>query len=202
MERKMTAKGFLHKSNGKVSAAAFLAQHRDFLTTGELASLTSPILAKLDKGEILPTPALHEVQSVVLSHILAQDAVKGEAKMRKDQEEPKKAKPWTATIFDSKGNVCTRVKEDGEEEDLVKSGDSSMDLERWVDRRLFDGAPDWHGVISHNVLNVSTTVERDQSIARILRKPLPPATRQVGGSTSKLSFGVKVRNDVAKFSRG
>jgi hypothetical protein len=202
MERKMTLKGWLSKSNGKVSAAGFLAQHREFLTTGDLAPFTSPILAKLDKGELLPTPALHEVQSVVLSHILAADAVKGEAKLRKDQEEPKKSKPWTATIFDAKGEVQTRVKENGEIEDLIKSEDNSSALERWCDRRLFDGAPDWYAVMTHNVLNVTTTISRDQAIARILRKPTSAVCKTTGGSTSKLGFGVKAKNFVAKFSHG
>jgi hypothetical protein len=202
MERKMTPKGFLHKSSGKVSAAAFLSQHREFLTTGELAPLTSPILAKLDKGEILPTPALQEVQGVVLSHILAQDVRKGEESMRKAQESPKSAKPWTARILDGKGNVCTRVKEDGEVEDLIKSADSSSELDRWVDRRLFDGAPDWHGEITHATMTIKTKVLRNDAIARILRPGTPPAFRKVGGSDGKLGFGVKVRNDVSRFSRG
>ena len=39
-ERKMTVKGFLRKvETSKLSASAFLAAHRNFLETGELAEV-------------------------------------------------------------------------------------------------------------------------------------------------------------------
>lgn len=208
-ERKMTAKGFLHKAGGKISAEGFLAQHRAWLETGELASLTSPILRKLDDKEILPTPALEAVKAVVLGHMIASEVRKGEEAIAKREaagEKPKKN--WVATIYNAKGEVCTRQNAKGETEDLEESFDNSSDADRWTDRRLFEGAPDWYGIVSHTSLinkegePLHTVVMRDDAIARILKTPKGPAVRRTGGSTSKLSFGVKATQDRAYFSRG
>lgn len=203
-ERKMTAKGFLHKTTTKAAkaATAFLAQHRAWLETGELAQFTSPILAKLDEKEILPTPALEAIKAVVLGHMLAKDCEVAEAKIQDDASKGRSQKPWLATIYNCKGEVCTRLNEKGEEEDLQKGFDLSSDADRWVDRRLFDGQSDWFGVINSPIHKSETTVIREDAIARILKKPKPCATRKTSASTSTLGFRPKVQNDRFYFSRG
>jgi hypothetical protein len=200
-ERRMSPKGFLAKTNTRAanSAAGFLVAHREWLMTGEVSQVTSPILAKLDMGELLPTPALKAIAVAVMGHIIATDRAKAEDAME-EQGKTGTTKPWLATIYDSKDVICTRTLEDGEIEDLVKGFDHSSEADRWVDRRLFDGASDWYGVVEG--MGTHVRVERADAIARILKKPKGPAIHQRGKSTKTLSFGVHVKQSRASFSRG
>jgi len=204
--RNMTERGFLHKASGKVSAAAFLAQHKAWLETGELGELTSPILSALDRCEILPSPALNSIQEIVLGHMLAKESAKAENALLNPKAP--KSYPWLATIYNAKGEIQERIKDDGETEDLQKGFEKASDADRWVDRRLFDGASDWYGVVSHTaILNkhgdpLSTTILRDDSVARILKSPKAPIMKAHSQSTPRLSFGVKAGNDRAVFSKG
>lgn len=202
----MTERGFLHKASGKIGAQAFIAQHRAWLETGDLASFTTPILRKLDAKEILPTPALEKLNEVVLGHMLAKETAKAEDAILN----PKQAtvKPWKATIFNAKGEVQTRTTEDGKVEELSKGFDNSNDADRWCDRRLFDGASDWFGVVTHTTIVtksgefLSTVIMRDDSIARILKQPKKPVMKPQAKSTNSLGFGVKCTNDRSVFSKG
>lgn len=200
-ERKMTPKGFLHKTNTKAanSAGAFLAQYRDYLVTGELAPIASPIIAKLDKGELLPTPALKAIAHAVMAHIIAVDTQATEDKLE-NEGKTSTPKPWVATIYDQNNVICTRTLEDGEVEDLVKGFDHAADADRWVDRRLFDGASDWYGVVEG--MGTMVRVERSESIARVLKKGKGPVMHQKAVSTKTLGFGVHCKQDRASFSRG
>jgi hypothetical protein len=215
-ERSMSAKGFLHKANGKISADAFLAQHRAWLETGELSELTSPILRKFDEKELLPTPTLEAVKAVVLGHYLATETRKGEEAMARREAQGEKAqKSWIGTIFNKDGQVMVRMKETPkdsgkfEPEELIFSSDFCSEVDRWVDRRLFDGEPDCFGTIQHVSLKnkdgdpLSSVVLRGDAMARILKAPKSPAMRKVGGaSTSKLGFGSKAVQSRAHFSKG
>lgn len=202
-ERKMTPKGFLAKTQTKAanSAIAFLAQYREYLTTGEVASKTSPIVAKVDAGELMPTPALREIQFAVMTHIIEAD----QAKM--DQAPAQGGggtrKPWRATVFDAAGNVQTRITEKGEEEDLIKGFDLSSDADRWADRRLFEGTEGWYAEVQHtSIPNILSRIERGDAIARILKKPKGPTVQVKGKSTKALGFGVKAKETRVTFSRG
>jgi hypothetical protein len=199
--RAMSPKGFLHKTQTKAahSAAAFLSAHREWLTSGETAAVTSPILHKLDLGELLPTPALQEIAVAVMGHIIATDRAKLEAAFEKANT-PSAPKTWTATIYDADNVIQTRVTEDGEVEDLVKSFDHAADADRWVDRRLFDGASDWYGMVEG--LGTMVGVSRADAMARILKKPKGPAIHQKAVTTKTLGFGVHAKQDRASFSRG
>lgn len=205
--RAMTERGFLHKASGKVSAIAFLTTHREWLLSGELAPLTSPILVKLDRKEILPTPALESIKGLLLSHMMAKQASKAEDAILNPKEAPA-PKPWMATIYNGKGEVQTRIKEDGEEETLQKGFEHASEADRWSDRRLFDGASDWFSVVSHTtILNgegepLSTIIMRDDAIGRMLKAPKGAVCKPQSKTTGKLSFGVKVTNDRAVFSKG
>lgn len=210
-ERAMTEKGWLQRANGKAgkSAEAFIKAHRQWLETGSLAQFTSPLLRKLDEGEVFPTPCLEVLKSVVLGHLLAKDQAKAETVIAKGSE-PKDPKQYVATIYDASGRVCTRTTEDGKVVDLILESDDSGLLDRWVDRRLFEGSPDWFGVLVNTKMvdkntgeNFSRTILRDDAIARILRKPKGPASRQTAKTTSKLSWGMRVKGGgPAHFSRG
>lgn len=203
-ERKMSPKGFLAKTQTKAanSAIAFLAQYREYLTTGEVASKTSPILARVDAGELLPTPALKEIQYAVMTHIIEADT----AKLEKSQDQAARTgtrKPWRATVFNAKGEVQTRIKNDGDEEELIKGFDLGQEADRWCDRRLFEGAEGWYATVEHTTLaNIHTRIERGDAIARILKQPKGPAIQQKGKSTKTLGFGVKAKETRVTFSRG
>lgn len=202
-ERKMSAKGFLHKASGKISAAAFLSQHRCWLETGELSQFTSPILSKLDKGEVLPTPALEEIKVVVLSHHLAEETRKAEAAMEKAAQ-PQVRKNYLVTVYNAKGEIQTRKNANtGEDIELIETFDLSSQAEGWADRRLFEGTPDWFATIEHTKIpELTRTVLRADAIARILREKRGPVMKSKPQGTSKLSFGMKCKGDHFQFSRG
>jgi hypothetical protein len=210
-ERKMTVKGFLHKAGTKAaaSAIAFLAAHRAWLETGELAEVTSPILRLLDEKQIMPTPALDEIKRVVLAHHLQVESEKAEAKLVEAADPSSHpTKPWVATIYDAKGNVVQVENTKGEVVDLEMSFAFCHEADRWTDRRLFEGAPDWFGVVQSRILMradgtpISTTVMRDDAIARILKKPKSPLVKKTGVNDNRLSFGVKVQQTRSHFSHG
>lgn len=208
-ERVMGPKGFLHKASGKISAEAFLKQHRAWLETGDLAQYTSPILRQIDAREILPTPGLQAIKAVVLSHHLAVESRKAETAMEKAASEPGTRKSYLATILDAEGNVvCTRINDKGAEVELRESFDLGSDAERWCDRRLFDGASDWFGMVEMTKIHnsdgepLTTIIMRQDAIARVLKVKKGPVSKSKPKSTGSLSFGVKVSNSVSKFSHG
>ena len=202
-ERKMTPKGFLHKTTTKAahSAIAFLAQYRAYLTTGELADRTSPILAKVDAGELLPTPALKEIQYAVMTHIIEADTAKAE-KSTEGASGGGTRKSWRTTIYNADGVVQTRINAKGEEEDLIKGFDLGQDADRWADRRLFEGTHGWYAIVEHTIIaNVSSRIERGDAMARILKQPKGPTVAAKGKSTKTLGFGVKAKQTRVTFSR-
>jgi len=214
-ERSMSPKGFLHKANGKAanSALAFLATHREWLTTGELAATTSPILAKIDSGDLLPTPGLNVIKEVVLAHHLANEIRKGEDAMARAEEQEAgggKSKPYLATVYDKDGEIPQVYveKEDpetgavtGEWKDLQQGFDLPQRAQGWLDRKLYDGAPDWRGEIASTYMTGSDGlpmvehVTRLDSMARIDHRVKGPVCHVRGVSTKSLGFGVKAKGD-------
>jgi hypothetical protein len=202
--RKITAKGFLSKSNTRAanSASAFISVYREWLITGEVASKTSPIVAKLDAGQLLPTPALNEIKLAVMTHIIEADRLHMEKSLEKQSETSPNTIPktWTASIFDSQDIFQVRLKDNGDEEQLCKGFEKASDADRWVDRRLFDGASDWYAVIEG--LGTYVVVDRQSAIARTLRKQKGPTCAVKSVSTRTLGFEVHAKQDRASFSRG
>jgi len=202
--KSMTSRGFLNKSNTKAaaSASAFLQAHREFLSTGELAPLTGPILAKIDSLEVMPTPGLEQIKQVVLAHLLASQQDKAFV-----EAAPRVYRHWVVTIFNGDGEMVS-VQKDGKSLDLQEEFEKPQDADRWADRRLFDGESDWFAVVQHATqLNkhgelLSTTILRQDSIARILSKKSGPAVKSSSKSSGKLGWGVKSRPSHAKFSHG
>ncbi len=206
-ERKLTPKWFLHKTTTKAanSALAFITAHRDFLTMGELASKTSPILAKLDNKELFPTPALNQIKQAVLDHMIALEANKFEQAIEKaqnDEAQGKKSKPFVAQILNAKMELCTRLKDNGEIEELQKEFDLPQEAQRWCDRRLVEGAPDWHATIDDARTGTHEYILRNESIQRTFRKKKGPTMHPRKMTTDKLSFGVRAKQDRASFSHG
>lgn len=211
--RKMTEKGFLHKATIAKSAIAFLDAHREYLTTGEVAKYTSPIVARIDAGELLPTPGLKEINNVVLAHLLAREQVKGEQAMLKATEPSQSNKAYIATVYHANGTIATHKNTDpqsdkfGEETDLVKGFDMGQRANEWADRRLFEQESDAYAeVVATKLITANgpmvTIIQRDEAIERLHPRKAGPVMQKKPTTTSKLGFGVKAKQDVAKFSRG
>ena len=214
----MTPKGFLAKTNTKAagSALAFITQYREYMVTSELAPKVAPILVKLDADRaaalaqkkdtsVLAAAALKEVQNAVMTHIIESDTKKHEESMvaaEKEAATPSANKNWVATIYNGAGEVCTRITNQGDEEQLIKSFDLAQDADRWADRRLFDGAAGWYAEVNHAERPIHTRIERDDAMARLLRKPKGPTVHTKGQSTKSLSWGAKVKETRVSFSRG
>lgn len=202
--RTMTIKGFLHKASGKAanSAEAFINFHRAFLSSGELAPLTSHILARVDAGETMPTPALDEIRTIVLAHSIQSAARAAEEKML---AEPKTAsqKPWSVTLFTAKGEVATKVNAEWEVIELSQNFDLQQRASEWADRRLTqDCSADCFGVIIHTPTSLEVVVLYVDAMGRQNPKAKSPFSKKTGSRDNKLSFGVKAGNDRAHFSHG
>lgn len=201
--KNMSPKGFLHKTTTKAagSAAAFLLTHREWLLNGECAVVVSPILAKVDSQELMPTPALQEIKAAVFSHMMILEQSKAEASLEKSAKE-KEPKAHVAMCYDKFGIIMTRITDQGKEEELRKDFDLPQDAMRWIDRRLFDGPPGCYATLDHVKTVQQETITRDDSFARVLKENKGAVCKPQSKSTPRLGFGVKAHNDVSKFSRG
>lgn len=209
--RAMSLKGWLHKSSTKAanSAVGFLAQHRSFLETGEVAEFTSPILRQLDDGHLMPTPALELLKHAVLSHLIlaetrkAERALDAQLAVSEEGEAPSPAeKSWRVAVYNDKNELQTKVNSKGEIEDLEQSFEASARASGWADRRLFDGASDWHAAILHLPTGRIEIILRADAMARIMRQKKGPTCHTPGKGTQKLSFGTKVKETRVTFSHG
>ena len=211
-DKKMTPKMFLFKSGTKAanSALAFLQTHRDFLVTGELASVTSPILAKIDAGQTMPTPGLEEIRAAVLSHHLLVECQKAEAKLLASNDpsshgetSSRTSKTWEVTCYDSRGNICTRVNTKGETVDISESFPLQQRASEWADRRLVHNcASDCFATITHIPSGLEAVIMRGNAMARLFKAPTPGVFKKLGKGDGKLSFGVKAHQSRATFSHG
>lgn len=202
-DKKMTAKGFLRKLNSKaaLSALGFLAAHRDYLVSGELAETLRPIVERVDKGELLPTPALSEIRQAVMSHIMAAEIAKAEKAIEKANKAGGSAsKTFQAIILDSAGRVQVSVNERGEQKELRQNFKLPQEAERWVDRRLVEGSPNWHGEVLHNGAPWDE-ITRDESMARMYKRAKHPFMKRQA-SPGKLTGQIKIRAKQASFSKG
>ncbi len=223
--RNMSIQGFITKSLSKSasSATSFLQTHREWLQTGAIAAITTPILNQMDSGDLMPTPALTAIRTAVYQHMLALDIQENEDKMvrravdaalkaQKDADKdwkpkvPKEPKAYVATIYTADGEIASRINAQGEEELLQKEFNTPQDSDRWVDRRLVTGESDWYGEVSHTKMTIkgepmTMRIDRKDSIGRTFR-PKTSAAMRVQKGSGKLSFGVRVRNHVSKFSHG
>jgi hypothetical protein len=203
--RAMTPKGFLAKAtstSASSSAMGFLRQYREYLTTGEVAEKTSPIIAKYEAGELPASPALKEIQYAVMTHIIKAEEDKLNAPAATGGGGGTR-KPWRCTVYDAAGNVMSRTNAKGEVEDLVKGFDLSQRASEWGDRRLFEGTHGWYAIVEHTTIpNISSRIERGDAVARILKQPKGPVVQVKSKSTKAIGFGVKVKESRSSFSRG
>jgi len=207
----MTDRMFLHKSTTKAAVAAksFIDTYRPFLLSGTRKSKMEPILASLDNGQVLPTPALELIRNAVFQHMNDAIIQEGINKIMQSEEGEghTTSKNYLATIYNLKDEVQTYVDSKGDTQDLVKGFDDGEHAKDWVDRRLFDGFQDWYGQVVHTKITIKgepmqEVIQRSDSIARILKRKKKPAMHERGKSTKSLGFGVKAHQDRASFSKG
>ena len=215
-DRNMTEKGFLYKAKGKISAAAFIAQHREWLVSGTLAPLTTPVLAKLEAGELYPTQALNELCKAVMGHMVARQIVEGETKINREPSAgtsggggARTTKPYTATVYDEKGNMQSRMTQDSEgaekDVDLKLGFDCHYKAQGWCDRRLDQGGPGWYALIVDNASGrVIDRIERAASIGRLYstRPGSGPAMKKMSKESGGLKWKMKAKGDHFHFSKG
>ena len=210
----MGPRGWLNKSmhlSGKKTAEGFIAEHREFLEQGELASLLSPILAAVDSKDLLPTPALTAMQNLVLGFVLESEIKAGEKAMAKGAEGGSTGtrKPWVATIFDKFDRVVSQIDESsGEPHDLIQGFDFAQRAEGWVNRKLFAGEPGMYGLVQHATITIkgeplTSRIERDERVFSAMMPRKPGAfMKNTASKSSALSFRPKASTTRVTFSKG
>ncbi len=212
-ERKVGPRGLLQRANNpKVSVMGFIKAFRDILVDGELGYVTAPIVWEVETGTLYLTPAIEKLRNAIMGHIMIMDALKvkdqeeeTEAKAEKAEVSPKvkrPAKPFTACIRDGSGAIVETL--DG------KAMKASFDLPQrasdWVDRRLFESTPDCFGEVvhnrAHNPEKATDYISRDESMSRILKRPMGAVCKGQSKGGGGLSFGVKSKPSKSTFSHG
>jgi hypothetical protein len=201
-ERKMSLKGLLHKANSMKSAIGFLDSYRHYMCSGELADKLSPILAQVDDGSLMPTPAVSLIAHAVMNSIIAADSAKAEKAIEAQEAGPTSIKPWLTTIYNSYDVVQTRINAKGEAEDLIKGFNDASSADRYADRSLIGCSSDCYAVVESTTMKVRTIVLRQDALARILKSKKSAVCHVKGKSTKSLSFGMKVHEDRSRFSHG
>lgn len=198
-QRKMSPKGFLKKLATCKAAEGFLSQYREYLLTGELFSLTSPIVARVDSGNLLPTPAVEELTQVVFAHVKAVDMAAAEASLNRVPSESSPrgtSKPVVATIYDAQGN------------ELESQGfDLGQRAMGWVDRHLTAQSPDCIGKVVHTKvlikgLPMEEIVTREDAYYRLYPRQKGPFMKRLPTSVSSLKGRMKVSQSRSSFSHG
>lgn len=194
---KMTPSGLLSRAISVKNADKFFVSHREYMTTGELAEKLSPIIAKVESKQLPAINALEEVRRTLSAYLLVKPIKKS------NPRGPKLDKPYIARIVNELGQV--QIENDTE---LVKDFDMPQQAERWVNNRLLNGAPNWHGEVEwtkcpEKLPMKIRKIERSRAMFDLLRTKSGALmhTNKVS-SVGGLGFGVKVKNCVSHFSQG
>ena len=202
--RALTPKLLLHYSTTSASNSAigFINKYREYLETGELSPRVSPLLNRLDSKELLPTPCLDLIREAVVAHLIAKDVASFEASQNAPASHSA-PKQWIAKVVDESGVIQTRIKENGEEVEMLQPFDKASDAMRWIDRRLaLDSHFSFHGEIVHSPTQRIEMIEYRVALGRFYKQAKKPVMHQPGKGSQKLSFGGKVSQTRVSFSHG
>lgn len=203
MSEKITPKMFILRASQTKNAVGFIQQYRQWLEHGELASIVSPILRKIDEKALFPTPGLVEIQNAVLTHHLAFEAQKQEilqAKRIVQANTPRPNKNYYAMVFDSKGQELNY------EPQTFKHDVEGI---RWCDRKLVAEGPGCYGEVVNLAISdasgnlLTLIIHRDDSMARLMKvKKGPVVQRKSTGMSKPLGWQMRCKQDRQSFSRG
>lgn len=198
---------FLQKASrlsGKQTAADFLAEHAEYLSQFDSVL---PVLVMLEAGDILPTPALMQVQELILTE---KDPEVGEEVVDREtgeitvlpspaavakKEKAKRAPKYMCMIFTDEGKD---IAETFYEDDYGAA-------ERAAHRKLFHNASAcWCDISGCGAgINVTTRVTRVAAMGKILRHGPggKVSTRKTSAGTGSLVVPV-AKESRAHFSKG
>jgi hypothetical protein len=116
-----------------------------------------------------------------------------------------KVHPWTATIFDGKDIIQTKVNSKGKLEQITKGFEKCQQADQWACLRLCDGASDWYAIVESGSMPIATKITREEAMGRIMGR-LPgkgsPVIQGKGKGGGSLGFGVKAHQTRVTFSHG
>jgi hypothetical protein len=113
----------------------------------------------------------------------------GEVERKKEVEREKDGVTITKTVT--------------EKEPAIFNCNSYNDASRLADRKLCDrGDSVYATIVNTHDRPITTTIQRDDAIARVYKNPRGPAVTRTGAASSSLKFGIKAKNDRSHFSRG
>jgi hypothetical protein len=199
-KRAMTIKGFVNKATStNLTAAGFLSQYREYLSTGEVANLASPILAQIDGGQLTAEVGLEQITGAVFAHMLNASVLAAEAKLAADNsDEPTPSnKNYITKLFAGNGAELK-----SEEFNLPQ------DAERAGERWLLNSTTDCYVQVESLKLKTKsgqpfiTTITREDAFANQYRTKKGAVTKGKPVSSGKLGFGVRVKQDHCHFSHG
>lgn len=204
MSEKITPKLFILRASQTKNAVGFIQQYRQWLENGELASIVSPILRKIDSKSLFPTPGLQEIQNAVLVHHLSMEVQKQEILQAKKivvANTPKPNKNYFAVVLDTNGDELPNYEPQFFQHDTAAI--------HWVDLRLVKEAPGCYGEVSNLAMfdregnPLVLFVERDDSLHRLFRKKKGPVVQRKSMGLSKpLGNQMRCKQDRQSFSRG
>ena len=196
----MTIQSFISKMSGRISAEAFLKQHREYMLNSELNNVLAPIVEKIDNNELSPKTGLVDIQQAAFAYFMEQKTKSAVNSITKSTK-PSSQKMYTAAIYNEDGSFATYIDNNGDEKDLIFNTDNSLQAESWCHRKLFDAAPNCYGKVVNKVTGFVNEVSRDSAIAAILRTG-PIGAYKKTGTSGNLTSKMKAKGDHFHFSRG
>lgn len=200
----MTPQMFLQKAMQKKALASvqgFLDAHKDWLVTGQLSNVTSPIIRQYVQKEIEPASAFKSIVKVVSENMLVENVIK----------ESSVSGSYVVTCYKKIVNeetkqesevVLTRINKLGDEVEISQGFEQPQRADNWAITRLVeDCPPEAYAKIVSSVSNKEWILTRARAMSIFFTDkkkkvgPKPP-------STSRLGFGVKVHGDRCHFSHG
>lgn len=197
-KRNMSIKGFVSKAVATKSAQGFLAQYREYLISGEVAPIASPILVQIDSGEIPHEEGLEAITNAVFQHMIKLSVNKAEAQL---------AAAETATVPANKNYIAKLFTAAGNEIDsntFLLPQDAERQGERW----LVNSESGCYAHVESLKLRTRegkpfiTIITREDAFARQYRTKKGPVMKGKPVSTNRLGFGVHAKQDHSHFSRG
>lgn len=195
----MTIQGFISKMSGRISAEAFLKEHREYMLNGELSCVLTDLVEKIDNNQVSPKTGLVEIQQAAFSYFMEQKA-KSAVKSITKSTKPSNKKMYSAAIYTEDGGIATYLDNDGNEKELIFNTDNPLQGEGWCHRKLFD-LPNCYGRMVNTKTGYTVEISRDSAIAAILKTGPIGAYKKVG-SSGTLTGKMKAKGDHFHFSRG